>query len=138
MMHTNETAMHTRFQNKMAAGSGGMSSSTGAINGLPLIGGGMQNISGRSQRPRPQPISGTPPPDNSLITHNNNNNGVDRCDFKTIQQTCSLFGLDLERPPPVPPSRPYTVNGNRKIAFPQSRVMKKSFPEESLGEAVLR
>ena len=43
-----------------------------------------------SQRPRPQPISGTPPPicDNQMIH-------VDRCDFKTIQQTCSLFGLDL-------------------------------------------
>ena len=44
-----------------------------------------------AQRPRPQPISGTPPPmivDNQLMH-------VDRCDFKTIQQTCSLFGLDL-------------------------------------------
>ena len=32
-----------------------------------------------------------------------------------------------ERPPPVPPSRPYTVSGNKKIAFPQSRVMGQSF-----------
>jgi len=42
------------------------------------------------QRPRPQPISGTPPPcqdPQSMLS--------DRCDFKTIQQTCSLFGLDL-------------------------------------------
>ena len=36
--------------------------------------------------------------------------------------------IDQERPPPVPPSRPYTVTGNRKIAYPQSRVMKNSFP----------
>merc|ERR1719436_1652454 len=52
----------------------------------------------------------------------------DKCDMKTIQKTCSLFGLDPERPPPVPPSRSYTVTGNRKIAYPQSRVMKNSFP----------
>lgn len=38
----------------------------------------------RTVRPRPQPIAGTPPPD-----------VMDRCDQKTIQQTCSLFGLDL-------------------------------------------
>ena len=45
-----------------------------------------------AQRPRPQPISGTPPPicDNHLTSLNS-----DRCDFKTIQLTCSLFGLDL-------------------------------------------
>ena len=28
----------------------------------------------------------------------------------------------------MPPSRPYTVTGNRKIAYPQSRVMRNSFP----------
>ena len=46
-----------------------------------------------AQRPRPQPISGTPPPltngDSQLMMN------TDRCDFKTIQLTCSLFGLDL-------------------------------------------
>ncbi|XP_049273650.1 unconventional myosin-Vb-like [Rhipicephalus sanguineus] len=67
-------------------------------------------------RPRPQPISGTPPPE------------MERCDSKTIQQTCSLFGLDLERPPPVPPSRPYTVSGNTKLGYPQTRVMKMNYP----------
>ncbi|KAA0197121.1 hypothetical protein HAZT_HAZT006527 [Hyalella azteca] len=35
-------------------------------------------------RPRPQPITCTPPPE-----------GLERCDHKTIQQTCDLFGLDL-------------------------------------------
>jgi len=60
-------------------------------------------------------------------------NAPDRCDFKTIQKLCSLFGLDLERPPPVPPSRPYTVTGNRKMAYPQSRVMKNSYSDESKG-----
>ena len=36
---------------------------------------------------RPKPISGTPPPLDVMQS--------DRCDFKTIQQTCALFGLDL-------------------------------------------
>ena len=80
----------------------------------------------KTNRPRPQPISGTPPPEGvgpsstsftamrdrplpSIVKETNNfshhnNNGVfnnsgqshhDRCDFKTIQKTCALFGLDL-------------------------------------------
>ena len=32
-----------------------------------------------------------------------------------------------ERPPPVPPSRPYTVSGSKKITFPQSRIMKHNY-----------
>ena len=39
-----------------------------------------------------------------------------------------------ERPPPVPPSRPYTVTGNKKIAFPQNRVMRATFPGNSLNQ----
>lgn len=35
-------------------------------------------------RPRPQPIAGTPPPDPN-----------EKYDQKMIQQTCTLFGLDL-------------------------------------------
>lgn len=43
-----------------------------------------------------------------------------------------VFVLYLqERPPPVPPSRPYTVTGNSKLGYPQSRVMKMNFPEDS-------
>jgi dachs protein len=93
MMHHSNEINHASqmIQNKNM-----MSSSTGAINGLPLIPGGIQQFQNsqlvRSQRPRPQPISGTPPPESSI-----NNHPVDRCDFKTIQQTCSLFGLDLVR-----------------------------------------
>ena len=87
----------------------------------------------KTSRPRPQPISGTPPPDTagaapftmrdrplppiqaqetpepSLVTRAGNGkietgrfNGnhlpqqqLDRCDMKTIQNTCALFGLDL-------------------------------------------
>ncbi|XP_011312916.1 unconventional myosin-IXb isoform X2 [Fopius arisanus] len=82
---------------------------------------------GTGTRPRPQPIAGTPPPD-----------PTEKCaDQKMIQQTCTLFGLDLERPPPVPPSRSYTVTGNTKLGYPQTRVMKMPFPEEGEGEVVL-
>ncbi|XP_039312629.1 unconventional myosin-IXa isoform X1 [Solenopsis invicta] len=82
---------------------------------------------GTGTRPRPQPIAGTPPPDPS-----------EKCaDQKMIQQTCTLFGLDLERPPPVPPSRSYTVTGNTKLGYPQTRIMKMPFPEEGEGEVAL-
>ncbi|XP_043256295.1 unconventional myosin-IXb [Colletes gigas] len=82
---------------------------------------------GSGTRPRPQPIAGTPPPDPS-----------EKCaDQKMIQQTCTLYGLDLERPPPVPPSRSYTVTGNTKLGYPQTRIMKMPFPEEGEGEVVL-
>lgn len=43
--------------------------------------------------------------------------------------------LDLslqERPPPVPPSRNYTITGNSKLSFPQTRVMKMNFPEDTI------
>lgn len=79
---------------------------------------------GATARPRPQPIAGTPPPDPN-----------EKCDAKVIQQTCNLFGLDLERPPPVPPSRSYTVAGNTKLGYPQTRVMKMSFPEDGGAES---
>ncbi|XP_075226131.1 unconventional myosin-IXb-like dachs [Lycorma delicatula] len=103
--------------------------------------GGSSGIAGRSSmmpgagvivggttltRPRPQPIAGTPPPDPN-----------EKCDQKMIQQTCTLFGLDLERPPPVPPSRSYTVTGNTKLGYPQTRVMKMPFPEDGSGEVTL-
>lgn len=42
------------------------------------------NNTGTATRPRPQPIAGTPPPDPN-----------EKCDAKIIQQTCTLFGLDL-------------------------------------------
>ncbi|KAF5298984.1 hypothetical protein FQA39_LY11616 [Lamprigera yunnana] len=77
---------------------------------------------GTTTRPRPQPIAGTPPPDLA-----------EKCDNKIIQQTCNLFGLDLERPPPVPPSRSYTVAGNTKLGYPQTRIMKMTYPEDGGG-----
>uniref|UniRef100_A0A0K2TNA5 Unconventional myosinIXblike [Megachile rotundata] n=2 Tax=Lepeophtheirus salmonis TaxID=72036 RepID=A0A0K2TNA5_LEPSM len=110
---------------------------------LPLRNGG---------RPRPAPIAGTPPPDMSGFSsalpsappgQNTFSRHIsDRCDFQTIQQTCALFGLDLERPPPVPPSRSYTIAGTKKVNFPQTRVMKSSFPDDGdilikKGESVI-
>ncbi|XP_050538527.1 unconventional myosin-IXb isoform X2 [Daktulosphaira vitifoliae] len=76
-------------------------------------------------RPRPQPITGTPPPDQT-----------EKFD-QTILQTCNLVGLNLERPPPLPPSRSYTVSGNTKVGYPQSRIMKKSYPEEGNCDVTL-
>ncbi|EDW52161.1 GM16990 [Drosophila sechellia] len=86
-------------------------------------------IGGTMARPRPQPIAGTPPPDPQ-----------EKCDQKIIQQTCNLFGLDLERPPPVPPSRSYTITGNSKISYPQNRFMKDELfqKEEQFGGAQLK
>jgi dachs protein len=46
-------------------------------------------MSTRSVRPRPQPLIGTPPPEVMQQPQ------TDRADFKVIQQTCALFGLDL-------------------------------------------
>lgn len=119
---------------------------------------------GTGTRPRPQPIAGTPPPDPS-----------EKCaDQKMIQQTCTLFGLDLvskkgwgegecvsfsfstsfrvvtretmkrkvygilfqERPPPLPPSRSYTVTGNTKLGYPQTRIMKMPFPGKRMAALV--
>ncbi|KAL6424379.1 hypothetical protein ACFW04_009870 [Cataglyphis niger] len=98
-------------------------SNTGTIQRNVTAGAG----TGTGTRPRPQPIAGTPPPDPS-----------EKCaDQKMIQQTCTLFGLDLERPPPVPPSRSYTVTGNTKLGYPQTRIMKMPFPEKGEGEVVL-
>ncbi|XP_046994484.1 myosin-I heavy chain [Schistocerca americana] len=107
---------------------------SGGVRSIPVSGamavgsGGVPNPSVvvSAVRPRPQPIAGTPPPDPN-----------EKCDQKMIQQTCTLFGLDLERPPPVPPSRPYTVAGNTKLGYPQTRVMKMTFPEDASGEVVL-
>ncbi|XP_046478520.1 unconventional myosin-Va isoform X1 [Neodiprion pinetum] len=94
-------------QQNLSVGQRGVSAGTG-------------NANSNGARPRPQPIAGTPPPD-----------PTEKCaDQKMIQQTCTLFGLDLERPPPVPPSRSYTVTGNTKLGYPQSRVMKSPFPAE--------
>ncbi|KAI1301352.1 Unconventional myosin-VIIb [Halotydeus destructor] len=76
-----------------------------------------------SGRPRPQPITGTPPPD--------------VCDPKIIQQTCALFGLSTTNPPPVPPSRSYTVAGNgkslHKLSYPQTRICSVSWPDPASG-----
>merc|ERR550534_1358620 len=83
-------------------------------------------------RPRPQPIACTPPPEAFMGLHQ------EKCDAKTIQHTCSLFGLDLERPPPLPPSRSYTVTGNSKLGYPQTRIMKSTFPEDANDDVVLR
>ncbi|KAK2557261.1 Unconventional myosin-VIIb [Acropora cervicornis] len=58
-----------------------------------------------------------------------------RVDTKTAEQSCSLFGLDIDTPPPLPKSRPYTVMGNMKMGFPQTRVMKIDYPGQHFLES---
>ena len=61
----------------------------------PLSSSGHVNFRASQRPPRPQPISGTPPP---LLPAAAASEGPDdKCDFQTIQQTCALFGLDLVR-----------------------------------------
>ncbi|KAK2714712.1 hypothetical protein QYM36_009062, partial [Artemia franciscana] len=97
---------------------------------LPLKSSLLQPTNQRQQlsRPRPQPIACTPPPE-ALIQANS-----ERFDLKSVQQ---LFGIDKERPPPVPPARGYTVAGNTKLGYPQTRVMKNSYPEDGSSEVIL-
>ncbi|CAG0904918.1 unnamed protein product, partial [Cyprideis torosa] len=85
-----------------------------------------------SSRPRPQPIAGTPPPNEIGIGQ------INRCDPKTIQRTCQRFGLDVqEQPPPLPPSRTYTVAGNAKLSYPQMRVMKATYPDDGSASDII-
>ena len=64
-----------------------------AVNNLNMM------IHQRGQRPKP--IAGTPPPLEEQSPHHQEWQQQqqwqqqDRCDFRIIQQTCSLFGLDL-------------------------------------------
>jgi len=46
----------------------------------------------------------------------------------TVRLPIHLILKFQERPPPVPPSRSYTVRGNSKIAYPQARFMRQSYP----------
>lgn len=90
------------LSSRLSARSNTANGFNGEINLSNHLTNGLLNGNGR---PRPQPISGTPPPE--------------VCDSRVIEHTCSLFGLDLKTPPPVPPSRPYTVAGNAKLGYPQ-------------------
>ncbi|XP_076338486.1 unconventional myosin-Va-like isoform X2 [Tachypleus tridentatus] len=71
-----------------------------------------------TSRPCSQPVAGTPPTD------------VDQ-DNKAVKHLFTFIGQDLEHPPPVPPSRPYTVTGSTRIGYPQSRVIRVNFPDGS-------
>ena len=148
-----------------ASGAAGFNPIGGSTGGISRVSSSsMSRISLRSGRPRPQPITGTPPPLDAVVAPTDSgvsdaspvpaaNRAKDRCEFKVIQQTCALFGLDLvssssinqsikcsaaymrqfqERPPPIPPSRQYTVMGNKKVLFPQTRIIKHTFPGKIL------
>jgi dachs protein len=46
-------------------------------------------------RPRPQPITGTPPPFGT--PQQTQSKSIEMCDQNIIQETCTLFGIDLVR-----------------------------------------
>lgn len=73
--------------------------------------------------PRPRPVSVPPPPE--------------KCAATVLRNTCTLFGLDLERPPPLPPSRAYTVSGGVKLGYPQARVVSEGWQSLRAGDPVL-
>ena len=50
---------------------------------------------GMSAKPRPVPITGTPPPFNTA--QQNQIKAIEMCDQNVIQETCTLFGIDLVR-----------------------------------------
>lgn len=49
-----------------------------------------------TNRPRPQPITGTPPPF-SAPQQQTQSKSIEMCDQNVIQETCTLFGIDLVR-----------------------------------------
>ncbi|KAI8117599.1 Myosin-I heavy chain [Lucilia cuprina] len=118
--HASSNTIGVGASNAVVAAAAAAAAAATLTTSLPRLSAKTTNL-GTVTRPRPQPIAGTPPPDPN-----------EKCDTKIIQQTCSLFGLDLERPPPVPPSRNYTVTGNTKLCFPQNRIMKMNFPEDTI------
>lgn len=48
--------------------------------------------------------------------------------FNSLINLLIYSHMKQERPPPLPPSRSYTVAGNSKLGYPQTRVMKSTFP----------
>lgn len=60
------------------------------------------NIDPKLRPPRPQPITGTPPPFGNQIQPNNasipcygTNKSIELYDFNIVRETCALLGLDL-------------------------------------------
>ncbi|GBP15808.1 Unconventional myosin-VIIb [Eumeta japonica] len=80
-------------------------------------------------RPRPAPITGTPPPEPPAPPP--------AAPPALVRHTCTLFGLDLERPPPLPPARAYTVAGGVKLPYPQTRAVLADWSEPADGGVTL-
>ncbi|GAB6025930.1 Myosin 10A, isoform D, variant 3 [Chamberlinius hualienensis] len=60
---------------------------------------------------------------------------IKKSDDVNITQLHTLHNNDC--PPPLPPSRSYTVLGNAKLGYPQIRVMKMNYKDESSRGRVL-
>ncbi|OTF78491.1 Myosin X-like protein [Euroglyphus maynei] len=93
-----------------------------------------QTIHKFSRPPRPQPISfstppplATEPPQTLNLTGPNHVKSMDMYDFNLIKETCLLLGIDPNTPPSLPSSRSYTIMGNQKFSFPQTRTLRMDF-----------
>ncbi|XP_033108068.1 myosin-I heavy chain-like isoform X3 [Anneissia japonica] len=75
----------------------------------------------------PPPPPGRPPPESNEYQK-----------LKIIQQTCQIYGLNMDKPPPIPRSRPYTVAGGVKVFFPQRRIMKCNYPDGKNSKTFLK
>lgn len=52
---------------------------------------------------------------------------VSKLDWKTVHQICAMYGIDPKQTPAVPPLRHYSVVGNMKVKFPQTRIVTQSY-----------
>ncbi|GFR96074.1 myosin IB heavy chain [Elysia marginata] len=59
---------------------------------------------------------------------------IERVEPAVLAYVCNMWGLDPAKKPSDPPKRTYSVHGNVKISYPQSRCMKTDFPEASGGD----
>eukprot|EP00118_Oscarella_pearsei_P015973 m.148721 g.148721 ORF g.148721 m.148721 type:complete len:706 (+) comp38505_c0_seq12:297-2414(+) len=54
-----------------------------------------------------------------------------------VKRTCHIHGLDVDVPPPIPATRPYTVKGGVKLNFPHQRMMRQNYQSGTERNAVL-
>ncbi|XP_029650710.2 unconventional myosin-VIIa [Octopus sinensis] len=52
---------------------------------------------------------------------------VPKLDWNTVKQICATYGINPSVTPPVPPARHYSVAGNMKVNFPQTRIATEVF-----------
>lgn len=63
------------------------------------------------------------PTDNTVFV----TTSVSKLDWKTVQQICAMYGINPSKVPAIPPLRHYSVTGNMKVKFPQTRLVLQSY-----------